>query len=78
MVYFSEFMGAHRQKPEGFKILLDLSVMYSIALIVSFAFLWFFGRVQDYSLHIVVAQMVVLGIPAALGASAGRFLIGGG
>lgn len=78
IVYFSEFKGAPKDRPGGFKMLLDLSVMYSIALLVSFAFLWFFGRTQDYSLYIIVAQMVVLGIPAALGASAGRFLIGGG
>lgn len=78
ILYFSEFKGAPKDRPGGFKMLLDLSVMYCIALLVSFAFLWFFGRTQDYSLSIIVAQMVVLGIPAALGASAGRFLIGGG
>lgn len=79
VIYFSEFKGAHKhkEKPGGFVILLDLSVMYSVAMLVSFTFLWFFGRIQDYSLAIILAQMVVLGIPASLGASAGRFLIGG-
>lgn len=77
IIYFSEFKGSPKERPGVFKMLLDLAVMYSIALIVSFGFLWFFGRVQDYGLEIVIAQLVVLGIPAALGASAGRFLIAG-
>lgn len=77
IIYFSEFKGAPKDRPDAFRMLLDLAVMYTISLLVSLAFLWFFGRIQDYSLYIVVAQMVVLGIPAALGASAGRFLIGG-
>lgn len=77
IIYFSEFRGSPKERPGVFKMLLDLAVMYCIALIVSFAFLSFFGRVQDYGLEIVIAQLVVLGIPAALGASAGRFLIAG-
>lgn len=77
IIYFSEFKGSPKERPGMFKMLLDLAVMYSIALLVSFAFLWFFGRIQDYDLEIIVAQLVVLGIPAALGASAGRFLIAG-
>lgn len=75
IIYYSEFKGAPKERPGFFIMLLDLMVMYSIALLVSFAFLFFFQRVQDYSLYIVVAQMIVLGIPAAMGASAGRFLI---
>jgi len=75
ILYFSEFRGTSKDRPHAFLMLLDLSVMYMIALLVSFSFLWFFGRTQDYGLYIIVAQMVVLGIPAALGASAGRFLI---
>ena len=75
IIYYSEFKGAPKERPGFFIMLLDLMVMYSIALLVSFAFLFFFQKVQDYSLYIVVAQMIVLGIPAAMGASAGRFLI---
>lgn len=75
IIYFSEFKRAPKEIPSPFLLLLDLCIMYSIALLVSFGFLVFFGRVQDYGLYIIVAQLVVLGIPAALGASAGRFLI---
>ena len=75
IIYFSEFKGSPKERPGIFKMLVDLAVMYCLALLVSFAFLWFFGRIQDYSFYIVVAQMLVLGIPAAIGASAGRFLI---
>lgn len=77
IIYFSEFKGAPKEKPSIFKMTLDLAVMYCIALLVSFIFLWFFGRIQDYGFFIIVAQMIVLAIPAAIGASAGRFLIGG-
>lgn len=77
IIYFSEFKGAPKDRPGVFRILLDLALMYTIAMLVSFSFLWFFGRIQDYSFYIVVAQMVVLAIPAAIGASAGRFLIQG-
>jgi|26BtaG_2_1085354.scaffolds.fasta_scaffold00022_20 putative integral membrane protein (TIGR02587 family) len=51
------------------------AVMYSVALLASAFMLWFFGRFENVSLYAMVAQTVVLGFPAALGASAGRLLI---
>lgn len=47
------------------------------ALLVGFGFLWFFGRTVDMDFEFILAQMLVLGIPGSLGASAGRLLIAG-
>ena len=54
-----------------------LAVMsYFSALLVSFIMLWFFGRVSNISMGIIIAQVIVLAVPASLGASAGRLIIG--
>jgi uncharacterized membrane protein len=37
--------------------------------------LWFFGRFDRQALVICVAQTIVLGLAATLGASAGRLLL---
>lgn len=50
-------------------------IMYAISLISSAFMLWFFGRFENVSLYGMIAETVVLGFPAALGASAGRLLI---
>lgn len=51
-------------------------ISYLSALLVSFIMLWFFDRIEGYGPGIIVAQVIVLGVPAALGASAGRLIIG--
>lgn len=50
-------------------------IMYAISIISSAFMLWFFGRFENVSLYGIVAETIVLGFPAALGASAGRLLI---
>lgn len=77
ILYFSDFKGAAKTKPGNIPMFVELAANYIIALFVAFAFLWFFGRVQDIGLNIVVAQIIVLGIPGTIGASAGRLLIAG-
>lgn len=76
-LYFSDFKGASKTRPGNVSLFFELAANYIIALLVGFAFLWFFGRVQDNGLYIVVAQIIVLGIPGTIGASAGRLLIAG-
>ncbi|MBA3882830.1 MAG: TIGR02587 family membrane protein [Chthoniobacterales bacterium] len=49
-------------------------VTYAVALIISAAVLWFFGRF-DQALGTCIAQTIVLGLAASLGASAGRLLL---
>ena len=75
-LYYSDFKKAPKTKPGTRVMLLQLTFDYIITLMVCFLLLWFFGRVQDYGFNIIVAQMVILGIPGTLGASAGRLLIG--
>lgn len=53
-------------------------ITYAIALAASAMILWFFGRFEGQSLIICVAQTVVLGVAATLGASAGRLLLQSG
>lgn len=51
-------------------------ISYIISLFSSFLMLWIFGRVSGNGIDIVVAQIIVLAVPAALGASAGRLILG--
>jgi uncharacterized membrane protein len=48
---------------------------YAAALVASALSLWFFGAFDDLPFHAGVACMVAVGLPASLGASAGRLLI---
>ena len=47
---------------------------YAVSLVASAVLLWFFGRFDGTALEVAASQVVVLGFPAALGASAGRLL----
>jgi putative integral membrane protein (TIGR02587 family) len=76
ILYYIEFTGAGRfVLADGVvSVLIGTIVTYAIALVVSAAVLWFFGRF-DHALITCVAQTVVLGLAASLGASAGRLLL---
>lgn len=53
-------------------------VNYAVALVASAIILHFFGRFDDVAPTMAVAQVIVLALPAALGASAGRLLLQAG
>lgn len=74
ILFFSDFTGAAKKRPPMGKMAFDLVISYSVALAVSLGLMWFFGRIEG-SLLLVASEMVVLGIPASIGASAGRLLI---
>ncbi|MBA2432149.1 MAG: TIGR02587 family membrane protein [Chthoniobacterales bacterium] len=76
ILYYIEFTGAGRfVRSNGFvSVVVGTVVTYAVALVVSAAVLWFFGRFDD-ALITCVAQTVVLGLAATLGASAGRLLL---
>lgn len=77
IVGYIDFVNTSIQKESDLQQTLSLMVVsYVAALLVSFIMLWFFGRINDKSLEIVIAQTIVLAIPATLGASAGRLIIG--
>lgn len=76
-LFYSELAGSHRltaaRHPRA--IVQGVVVAYAVALASSAALLWFFGRFDQASLRAVVGQTVVLGMPATLGAAAGRLLL---
>ena len=76
ILYYIEFTGAGRfvQADGVVSVLVGTVVTYAVALVVSAAVLWLFGRF-DEALITCVAQTVVLGLAASLGASAGRLLL---
>lgn len=77
VVYFSDFKGAtgRRSGSLAFELTLDTCITYLIALAVSAAALWFFGRFSGVSFWVAFSQVIVLGVLSSLGASAGRLLI---
>ncbi|HEX7808115.1 MAG TPA: TIGR02587 family membrane protein [Thermoanaerobaculia bacterium] len=77
ILYFSEFTRAHRYAPIEKKreAAAGTIITYAIALAASALILWFFGRFDGQALDVIVAEIVVLGLPATLGASAGRLLM---
>ena len=77
ILYFTDFKGSKLKRPAFKEMLFQITLCYLAALFVSFSFLYFFGRVTGHTLFTVLAQMIVLGIPAAIGASLGRLLIKG-
>jgi putative integral membrane protein (TIGR02587 family) len=72
-----DFKGAQSFAPAkgAMAVLIGSVITYAIALVSSAVILWFFGRFDGQSLIICIAQTVVLGLAATLGASAGRLLL---
>jgi putative integral membrane protein (TIGR02587 family) len=76
ILYYIEFTGSGKfVRSSGFvSVVVGTVVTYAVALMISAAVLWFFGRF-DEALITCVAQTIVLGLAATLGASAGRLLL---
>jgi len=77
VIHFSEFRGASTHVA-GETFLLKfrgITTTYAVALVASASSLFFFGKFDDQTFYIMVAQTIVLGVPAVLGASAGRLLL---
>lgn len=66
-----EFVGTH----SIVSVVVGTIVTYAVALVISAAVLWFFGRMDDVTMNNAAAQVIVLGFAATLGASAGRLLL---
>jgi putative integral membrane protein (TIGR02587 family) len=77
--FYSEFVGARRgaEGPTALEVVRETVITYGVALAVSAGILWLFGRIEDLGPLAAWARIVVLGVPAALGASAGRLIIKG-
>jgi putative integral membrane protein (TIGR02587 family) len=77
ILYYIEFTGSRRFVGAGslVSVIIGTTISYAVALVVSGAILWFFGRFDDVALLTCVSQTIVLGLAATLGASAGRLLL---
>ena len=77
ILFYSDFTGTQRfSQKKGIKTtIFGAIVTYAIALVASATTLWFFGRFDNMPLIICLAETVVLGLAATLGASAGRLLL---
>jgi putative integral membrane protein (TIGR02587 family) len=77
ILHYSEFRGAQQfVRTDGLSaVVLGSVITYAVALFASALILWFFGRFDGVSLYTALAQTVVLGAAATLGASAGRLLL---
>ena len=75
-LYFSDFHGSRPDRSRTPAELVRGTVTtYAVALLASGFLLWFVGRFDGAGLHTMASQTAVLGLPAALGASAGRLLL---
>lgn len=77
VTYFSEFKGdgARERQDWVYHMIYDTCLCYLVGLAASAFMLWFFGRFDNITFLNIVAECIVLGIVASLGASAGRLLI---
>ena len=75
ILFFSDFKGSGSFEGGKRKMMIHLIISYLCALLVSLLMLWFFDRIGGYGWKLVLAETIVLAIPASLGASAGRLLI---
>jgi len=77
ILFYSNFTGAQSfSKSRGIKTVFSGAIItYAISLVVSAAILWVFGRFDGTSAIVCLAETVVLGVAATLGASAGRLLL---
>lgn len=76
VLYFSDFKHSSAPKNGWREIMSHVMLGYMMALIISLALLWFFGRIGGHGYNLIIAETIVLAVPASLGASAGRLLIG--
>ena len=77
ILYYIEFTGSGRfvVAQGALSVMIGTIVTYAVALVISAAVLWFFGRMDDVTMNTAAAQTIVLGLAATLGASAGRLLL---
>ena len=77
ILFYSDFSGSQSfGESRKIKTVFGGAVItYAIALLVSAAILWVFGRFDDTSAIVCLSETVVLGLASTLGASAGRLLL---
>lgn len=78
-VYAVEFRGQEKAAPEGSSqssVFLRYTIVgYAVVLLISFYLLWTFGRTDGLGIEEMIKAVIVLGFPAAIGASASRLIL---
>jgi putative integral membrane protein (TIGR02587 family) len=77
VLYFSDFTraGHYSRDRTSVDVIAGSVITYAIGLVAGAAILWFFGRLDGLAPDMAARLVVVLGLPATLGASAGRLLL---
>jgi len=77
IIYYSDFKTTQRLIPSRgfFTVFSGAITTYAVALIASAVLLWFFGSFDGFALATCLAETIILGVAAVLGASAGRLLL---
>jgi putative integral membrane protein (TIGR02587 family) len=77
VLFYSDFVGSkhHVRNERPMSIAAGAAISYAVALAASAMILYFFGRFDGASPATGLAMVVVLGLVASLGASAGRLLL---
>lgn len=77
VLHASDFVGseAHVARGRPGDVVTGTVANYLAAMLAAAAMLWFFGRFSGVDASAGAAQVIVLAMPAALGASAGRLLL---
>ncbi|RYD37074.1 MAG: TIGR02587 family membrane protein [Verrucomicrobiaceae bacterium] len=80
ILHFSNFRGSSRYVVKDTAMMAARGIFstYAVALLASAGSLWFFGKLDGEPFSQCLGQTVVLGLPAVLGASAGRLLLQSG
>jgi putative integral membrane protein (TIGR02587 family) len=77
-VYALEFQGTASIPPGTpfWSVLLRYTIVgYAVAVLMSLYILWTFGRTEGLAFHQSISILVVLGLPAAVGAAAARLIL---
>ena len=77
VLYSSDFRGSRDHVPYHVRtdVLFGALATYLVSMLAAAALLWFFGRFDANGLGFCLAETIVLGLPTAIGASAGRLLL---
>ncbi|RYD37439.1 MAG: TIGR02587 family membrane protein [Verrucomicrobiaceae bacterium] len=80
VLHFSGFRGSGSHVASETPLLTARGIFttYAVALLASAGSLWFFGKLDGEPFFQCLSMTVILGLPAVLGASAGRLLLQGG
>ena len=75
-VFGVSFRGSHAEPAPAWSLFLRFTVVgYAIALLLGAYLLWTFGRLEGASAASALKMVVVLGLPASVGAAAARLIL---